>query len=170
VGLGVQASRLKGKKPIEYLRDFVDAQFPGAHVLETTSGGLPIGGIPDRLSTAGLVLAGDAARLVNPLTGAGIANAMHSGKTAGLIARDAIKAGDLSAAYLLKYDLAMKKTTDWLKGLYRVYAEMATYDDRQMGQAFSCMLRAMGGGKFYFLLGMLAYYNPSLLKFSRSFG
>ena len=38
VGLGILGSRLKDKRPIQYLREFVDRKFPGGKVIESVAG------------------------------------------------------------------------------------------------------------------------------------
>jgi geranylgeranyl reductase family protein len=58
----------------------------GARVLATTGGAIPVGGMLDPWGLLGetlVLLAGDAAGLANPVTGAGIAAAVHSGRLAG---------------------------------------------------------------------------------------
>jgi flavin-dependent dehydrogenase len=68
----------------------------GARVLATTGGAIPVGGMLRMFATLGtthVLLAGDAAGLANPVTGAGIAAAVYSGRLAGEAAA-AIVAGD----------------------------------------------------------------------------
>ena len=58
----------------------------GREVLALTGGAIPVGGMLDpcgSLGRAAVLLAGDAAGLANPVTGAGIASAVHSGGLAG---------------------------------------------------------------------------------------
>jgi digeranylgeranylglycerophospholipid reductase len=58
----------------------------GRKVLALTGGAIPVGGalVPrGRLGAVAVLLAGDAAGLANPVTGAGIASAVHSGSLAG---------------------------------------------------------------------------------------
>ena len=58
----------------------------GRGVLAATGGAIPVGGplVPrGRLGAVPVLLAGDAAGLANPVTGAGIAAAVHSGTLAG---------------------------------------------------------------------------------------
>ena len=58
----------------------------GAEVLGLTGGAIPVGGMlapQGMLGRALALLAGDAAGLANPVTGAGIAAAVHSGRLAG---------------------------------------------------------------------------------------
>jgi len=58
----------------------------GREVLSRTGGPIPVAGMLDprgRLGEVAVLLAGDAAGLANPVTGAGIAAAVHSGSLAG---------------------------------------------------------------------------------------
>jgi len=61
-----------------------------------------------RTVTAGLMLVGDAARMIDPLTGGGIANACLSGRLAGEVAAQALQAGDVSEAFLQRYERAWR--------------------------------------------------------------
>lgn len=72
----------------------------GARILSMTGGPIPVGGMltaHGRLERTLVLLAGDAAGLTNPVTGAGIAAAVHSGRLAGEAAA-AWMAGDTAAA------------------------------------------------------------------------
>jgi geranylgeranyl reductase family protein len=62
-----------------------------------------------------LLVAGEAAGLVSPLSGEGIAPAMESGELAAQHALNALKAGDLSAAALSSYSQALRAhyAADW---------------------------------------------------------
>jgi len=71
----------------------------GPRVLGTTGGPIPVGGMLEAAGTLAhtlVLLAGDAAGLANPVTGAGIAAAVHSGRLAGEAA--AAKVGGDQAA------------------------------------------------------------------------
>jgi digeranylgeranylglycerophospholipid reductase len=67
-------------------------------------GGVPVGPPLPHLVANGLMLVGDAARQVDPLTGGGIANAMMAGRLAAEVAAQAIAAGDTSADALASYE------------------------------------------------------------------
>jgi len=106
VGLGVQADLVaEDTSPLVYLHRFIETQ---AHLEQGSpvtliAGGVPLALPPHRLVKDGLMLAGDAARQVNPLTGGGIANGMFAGRLAAEVAAAAIAAGDLSASRLAEY-------------------------------------------------------------------
>jgi digeranylgeranylglycerophospholipid reductase len=83
VGLGILGSLAGKKKPSEYLDQFIAGHFPKARVMESMCGGTPALEEGHPMVTGNLLLAGDAARLTDPLSGAGIAIAMASGQLAG---------------------------------------------------------------------------------------
>ncbi len=69
-----------------------------------------------RLVADGLVVVGEAAGLVGPLTGAGIAFALESGAAAGTAIAAALALSDLSIDRLRPYSEAMRrKTAPWLR-------------------------------------------------------
>jgi digeranylgeranylglycerophospholipid reductase len=104
VGLGVIGSNIRDKHPVDYLSAFIERMFPESVPIGCIVGATPVCGMPKRLSCAGVMLAGDSARLADPLLGAGIVNAMRSGKIAASVAADAIAKGDVSDKALKRYD------------------------------------------------------------------
>jgi digeranylgeranylglycerophospholipid reductase len=105
VGLGVQAD-LATISAAEYLHRFI-GQYPfleqGSPVALIT-GNVPVGIPSGDIVADGLMLIGDAARQVDPLTGGGIANAMVAGRLAAEIAAQAVEAGDNSKESLKEYE------------------------------------------------------------------
>ncbi|BAI60576.1 geranylgeranyl reductase [Methanocella paludicola SANAE] len=109
VGLGMLGSRFTGKHPIDYLHEFMAWKFPEGKIIETVVGAVPASGMLKQLSTSGLVLVGDAGRVSDPITGGGIYNGMVSGRIAGNVLADAIKANDLSVKKLQRYDREVRE-------------------------------------------------------------
>lgn len=71
----------------------------GARIFATTGGAIPVGGMLKPTAFLGstlVLLAGDAAGLANPITGAGIAAAVHSGRMAGEAAAEYLSKGTMS--------------------------------------------------------------------------
>lgn len=80
-------------------------RFANATPLEQPVGwNLPVGSIRRPCSRAGLLLAGDAAGLVDPFTGEGIGNALISAVTAIDVVAEALNGNDVSASTLRRYD------------------------------------------------------------------
>ncbi|MEZ5016331.1 MAG: geranylgeranyl reductase family protein [Flavipsychrobacter sp.] len=69
--------------------------------------GLPIGSRKIQMSGEGFMLCGDAASLVDPITGEGIGNAMLSARLAALQAIQCIKTDSFSAQVMQQYDTAV---------------------------------------------------------------
>ena len=96
VGVGISGMASKKKAAIRYLREFVDRRFPDAAVLTTVAGGVPCATTVDTLVTGNIVLIGDAAHQVNPMSGGGITSGMFGGKLAGEAIARAIEKNDLT--------------------------------------------------------------------------
>lgn len=94
------------KTPYEHLKDFV-ANCPAtqnAQAVEFNIGGDPVGGMPKKIYDDNILVCGDAAGQVNPLTGGGIISGMKGGMHAGIVAAGAIADGDFSEDRLKEYD------------------------------------------------------------------
>jgi digeranylgeranylglycerophospholipid reductase len=102
IGVGVSGLIGKKKSAQSYLNDFMDKHYPNAPILTTIAGGVPCSITLDKISAPGIMLVGDAARQVNPLSGGGIASGMIGGRIAGTIAGEAIKQNKLD--HILSYD------------------------------------------------------------------
>jgi len=121
VGLGVQADLWRSaggqlQPPtatvLDYLNRFIETRPALARGRPVTliAGNVPVALAPARLATDGLMVVGDAARQVDPLTGGGIINAMTAGRLAAETAVAAIAADDTSAAFLGRYGEAWHST------------------------------------------------------------
>jgi len=103
VGLGISGEVSKNKSPFEYLQEFLNEHFPQAAILTTVAGGVPCAMELDKIVMDGLMLVGDAAHQVNPVSGGGIVNGMVAGKIAGQVAGNAVQMGDTSEKRLKEY-------------------------------------------------------------------
>lgn len=65
---------------------------------------IPIGSHKREISSENVILAGDAAHLVDPLTGGGIGNAFFSGKIAADVIAECLNKNDFSKLQMRKYD------------------------------------------------------------------
>jgi digeranylgeranylglycerophospholipid reductase len=98
VGLAVTPSMAEGISARAWLDDFVKRRFKERFtVLEYVVGGIPAFHGHRMLRTQNVLLVGDAARLIDSITGAGIANALLSGDLAGRAASAYVKSGDARA-------------------------------------------------------------------------
>lgn len=139
IGLGVLSS-LSKKSPKEYLDNFVNNNFPDGKIIEINAGGVPVGYPLKSAVNDNVMLVGDAARHVDPITGGGILNAMIGGLFATNIAIKSINKKDYSVKTLKKYDELWKN--DFGKTLHRnkkVQEKLLTTDDKTLNSIFHSM-------------------------------
>lgn len=114
IGIGVQIAKIKrGEKavPKKLLEAFISKkpQYAKGRVIEIVAGGVS-NCPPIECSVGdGIILVGDSARLIDPLTGGGIANALKSGKIAGEVCGEAVKQQNFTKEFLMKYDKEWRK-------------------------------------------------------------
>ncbi|MFA5266887.1 MAG: NAD(P)/FAD-dependent oxidoreductase [Methanoregula sp.] len=105
VGIGISGRKSgEGHRAKDYLDNFVKKTFPGGKTIEYIPGGVSVCRPLGCTVADGLMITGDAARVVDPLTGGGIYNAMYTGRLAAEVAAVCIEKGDLSKNALMKYD------------------------------------------------------------------
>lgn len=109
VGIGLEPRA--GAKPGQQLKWFVEKLAADGLIeprpLKVTGGLIPVGG-PVRCQAGNMLLAGDAAGLCHPVTGAGISTAIQSGRLAGEAAARYIQSGDPQA--LNEYEKEIQET------------------------------------------------------------
>ncbi|HET7380387.1 MAG TPA: FAD-dependent monooxygenase, partial [Gaiellales bacterium] len=105
-------------------------RYPQGARLGYTVGGVIVHPTIRQTTTDGVLVAGDAAHMVNPLSGGGIVNAMKAGRLAGRTAAEAIARGDTSAGRLRSYHDAWMRMLgeDHLK-YYRIKQALERLDD-----------------------------------------
>jgi len=109
IGLGVAGDYKGDKKAIDFLNDFLKSHFPDGSIQTLIAGGVPVAKTLKRFTANGLMLVGDAARMVDPVTGGGIVSGMHAGKLAGIQAAKAVETGDFSESFFQAYVKAWDK-------------------------------------------------------------
>lgn len=110
VGLGVRGTQ---RSALECLRAFVqrDRRFRDKRSTATTGGVTPVSGLVEQITSHGVMLVGDAAGQLIPLTGGGVHAGMAAGRIAGEVAARAIRTGDVSRSALQEYERAYE--TSW---------------------------------------------------------
>jgi digeranylgeranylglycerophospholipid reductase len=106
VGVGVTK-----RDPQKYLDDFINSgkakeRLEGEKT-EFITGALPIGGLREKLVFGNVLLAGDSAGMADPVTGAGINNAILAGEIAGKTLIDALEKDDM--ALLTNYETKIRR-------------------------------------------------------------
>jgi digeranylgeranylglycerophospholipid reductase len=130
VGLGVLGLKAGGRSAVAWLDDYVGAEFPNAAKTHRTVGGVIAAATVSQTVADGLMLCGDAAHMINPLSGGGIVNAMKAGRLAAETAVAALNANDTSTAALSSYH------TRWMRLLgddhvrfYQLKEALGRFDD-----------------------------------------
>jgi len=106
VGVGIT-----GSNPRKYLDKFIDCCDVSGRLnrkkTEFIAGALPIGGLREKLVSGNILLVGDSAGMADPITGAGIHNAILAGEVAGKTIIDALEQDDIEL--LSKYDTRIRR-------------------------------------------------------------
>src|SRR2546422_1895055 len=131
VGLGLVALKADGRNARQYLDDWIARRYPRGEKTACTVGGVIVHTTIRQTYTDGVLVAGDAAHMINPLSGGGIVNAMKAGRLAGRVATAAIRAGDTSASRLSAYHAGWMELLgdDHLK-YYRLKRALEDLDDQ----------------------------------------
>ncbi len=110
VGIGVNLASLNKIDDVGMAKKYLD-KFIANH--PELNCGKPIKEIAGAISCSlpldqtvddNILLVGDAARFIDPLTGGGIVNGILAGKIAGEVLSEAVQKNDLSKNFLMKYD------------------------------------------------------------------
>lgn len=120
VGIGVQLSKLRKKGELKYWLDkFLenDERMKGGSPLDMVAGAVSTCSPIEKTAGDGILLVGDAARQIDPITGGGIANACRAAKIAGETLALAAEERDFSSRMLERYEKGWRKELE--EGLYR---------------------------------------------------
>ena len=130
VGLGIVALKGGGRPAREWLHSYLDDYFPTGTRTGYTVGGVIVHTTVKRTVADGLILCGDAAHMINPLSGGGIVTGMKAGRLAGRHAAAALAAHDTSATRLQRYhDEWMSLLGEDHERFYRIKEALNRFDD-----------------------------------------
>jgi digeranylgeranylglycerophospholipid reductase len=144
LGMAVEARQLLKPKLDALCKKLADERRIGTRAFALTGGAIPVGG---RLRSVGhlgrtaVLLAGDAAGLTNPVTGAGIASAVQSGGLAGRAAVDLI-GGRVQALEEYEeelgdiFDAALSRALRRRRDVLARYADGGRPDARALGEGW----------------------------------
>jgi digeranylgeranylglycerophospholipid reductase len=167
VGIGITGRKsLPGKRAKDYLDAFVCSHFPEGRSIECIVGGVSVCRPLPCTVADGLLIVGDAARVVDPLTGGGIYNAMYTGKLAAEVATAAIAGGNVSRERLMPYDTAWRTSRlgKSLERNYRIKEFFITLSDEKLNALAQSVARInMKEFSTLVLIKELIKRNPRLL-------
>lgn len=173
VGLGLVPAQADGQSAAVRLEKFVAQRFGTAQIIKKTAGGVPAYRGRGLMLAKNVLLAGDAARLLDSLSGAGIANALLSGMYAGQTAAEYLQSRKPDLAVLKRYPsrLMKKKGRELRFNLlaHRIFGRMT---DRDVDEVID-FLRPIYDGKVVDginsveLLKSILRHRPRLLALAR---
>jgi len=134
VGLGILTTKTD-KTAYQHLLEFVknNPATKNAQPVELNIGGDPVGGMLKDIVADNLMIVGDAASMVNPLTGGGIISGMIGGMIAGQIAGAAIQEQDYSKKRLKEYkDRAQEEIGDSFKKYLKAKEYLLSLSDEEL--------------------------------------
>lgn len=123
IGIGISGKNLiNGDNSKKRLNKFIDSKYPDHKVESISVGGIPLSKVVKQMVTDGMMLIGDAARTVNPLSGGGIVLGMKSAVKAADVATEILKNGkEPSKINLFEYQKRwMNNEGKQMNRLYRI--------------------------------------------------
>jgi digeranylgeranylglycerophospholipid reductase len=146
VGIGVNLSRIHDRAEAKRYLDALIHRTPTlakAEVIEEVAGAVSVSMPLEKTVAPGVILAGDAARLIDPLTGGGILNGCLSGKLAGETAAAAVSAGDASSESLSPYERRWRgRLEEELARHYLIKERLLRLDDETVNRAIRAIVDA----------------------------
>jgi digeranylgeranylglycerophospholipid reductase len=145
VGLGIHVAAKRPRPARAYLDDFVRERFPASRILRVVAGGVSGAHSLKSLVADGAVLVGEAGHTNNPFSGGGIMNALESAEEAAEECGAALRAGDLSATRLARYQERWHRRVGRTNDLFfRLRKLFFTMDDAEIDWAVEALQRAVG--------------------------
>ena len=137
VGIGILASLSESGMAKKLLDKFIenDPRLSKGKTLRFLAGAVPASNPSKETVADNIVLVGDAARHVDPITGGGLTHCLEGGKIAGEVIAKAIKAKDFSAEFLSEYETGWKEAFGQkIKRNYLVKELMLDMDDKTLNK------------------------------------
>ena len=138
VGIGVMGRLCKGEGDAKrYLDKFIaeDPRLSKGQILEIMGGFVSTCPGLDCAVDDNIVLVGDAARIIDPITGGGICHACRTGMYAGKVLTECAKKGDFSKAALMPYEKMWRdRMEDKLYRNWMAKEKLASLDDETIDE------------------------------------
>jgi len=169
VGLGVQLSKLRDRAEVKrHLDRFIqgDPRLRKGRPLEIVSGAVSICAPIDRTVGDGILLVGDAARQIDPITGGGISNSCRAGKIAGEVLAKAARERNFSSRSLERYEKGWRDLLeDHLYRNWMAKEKLVTLSDDTFNKLIGT-LNEVGVEKMstYAILKAIESRHPDLVK------
>jgi len=167
VGIGVLASLSEAGMAKKLLDDFIkkDPRLKKGQPVRFLTGAVPVSNPAKETVADNLVIVGDAARHVDPITGGGLTHCLEGGKIAGEVIGKAIKKKDYSKDFLSAYETGWKDAFGLkIKRNYLVKEIMLDMEDK----TFNKIANSLKDTKFeeistHGLIKEIAIKHPTLM-------
>ena len=138
VGIGIAGTFAKdGVRPKQFLDKFIaeDPRFKNGQILEIMGGFVSTCPGLDCAVDDNIILVGDAARIIDPITGGGICHACRTGMYAGKVLTECAKTGDFSKKALMPYEKMWRdRMEDKLFRNFMAKEKLASLDDETIDE------------------------------------
>jgi digeranylgeranylglycerophospholipid reductase len=169
VGIGMQLTKLKDPADVKkYLDKYIqnDPRLKKGRPLELVSGAVSICAPIDKAIGSGILLVGDAARQIDPITGGGISNSCKAAKVAGEVLARATREKDFSERSLQRYEKGWRDLIE--NHLYRNWMakeKLVTLSDDTFNKVIAT-LNEVGVEKMstYSILKAIEAKHPDLVR------
>jgi digeranylgeranylglycerophospholipid reductase len=169
VGIGMQLTKLKDPADVKkYLDKYIqnDPRLKKGRPLELVSGAVSICAPIDKAIGSGILLVGDAARQIDPITGGGISNSCKAAKVAGEVLARATREKDFSERSLQRYEKGWRDLIE--NHLYRNWMakeKLVTLTDDTFNKVIAT-LNEVGVDKMstYSILKAIEAKHPELVR------
>ena len=135
IGIGISGKAyINGKSAKTRLDEFLDSKFPNHKVESITVGGIPLSQPIKQMVTDSVMLIGDAARTVNPLSGGGIILGMKSAVKAADVAIKILRSGkETTKINLMDYQKQwMNSEGKQINRIYRIKTAVDKLTDKDL--------------------------------------
>lgn len=133
IGIGISGKYSKDRSAKSFLDGFMQKEYPKGAILTTMCGGVPCASPLKSPVANGLIVVGDAAHQVNPVSGGGITPAMKGGMFGGQVSAESVKNNNTSEEFLNKYtELVQKDFGNRHKKLYKIKEAMSQLSDKDL--------------------------------------
>ncbi len=165
VGVGISPA-LSEKRATDFLSDFVARRFRNAKVLERKPGGVS-GVFKAEIAKENVLLCGDAARVSDPLSGAGIYNAVATGILAGEAVAERKSTG-LASRYKKRVVRRLGRQLRLSEELRRIYLGL---DEARLEEVWEFGRKrfsgeTMGGVKLFRIISAFVCTHPGYMKYA----
>lgn len=169
VGIGVMGRLCKGNADAKYYLDKFIAEDPRlskGQCLEIMGGFVSTCPGLDCAVDDNIVLVGDAARIIDPITGGGICHACRTGMYAGKVLTECAKKGDFSKAALMPYEKMWRdRMEDKLFRNWMAKEKLASLDDETIDELIKMIKDSdIGEVNVYNLLKVVKEKFPQVVE------